>query len=1668
MGDTIIVSAKVRRSNVYRLSVYDNNSDLLVFQDVGAVNGSDVNVSMPIHPPAFNASRVYSLSFDAGLVNYPLLGVVSHDSSATPFTVVNSLTRLNLSARYDGATHELQSAAFLTTSDGVPVANRTVSFYMQPNVDFVKPDRGWTLLDSVQTDANGSASYSLALSMMGGRHGLEARFVGDQDFGSSCADTQFNVSYRPTMLRVVKASKTASTISVILQLSEPSGLPLGGKVLRFEAVNVTAGPLYAVTNDTGCAILNFSGPVQSYVDSKITVLGDDYISRYETFVRLVQNGSGMSVASNWGESGLGSFATGAESKRSIYTTAFSARPTQTLSSPPNDVTVTAYPNASACVDLPETIDSSLVLNSSAGALTFSFYINGTCKGSDSATLTRCYSDGQWWYVYNASFLWYPDVIGSYSVDVLANETDTNSTIGEGNVAVSVGRAYCNLVVYYLGAFAGDNMTLVVAFSKARTQDQTDGSGYFQTVNFAPTISWNNSAYSLDQATQAPTIHLYVNGQRTDLNDTSGTGVCSLSLNSSGLPCLNVTAAIDQNDRFRGNDISQVFNLTRVSVLDDPTVAANPQAFYMNYSMSVLNGTDITYVNSGNVVQTQVTVLNRSACNVPAFFMAGVLGTRVATNASGFLTIPPSSNYTRLRAVSASNFSNSTILNPWTDINRDRKVDMKDVGIVAKAYNTKLGNATYNWTCDVNADGKVDMADVGAVSRDFGNSVNYLPNGAYSPNLDYRGIRVDSNAGRVYMDSRGFASIPSGTTWLNLSCKADVEFFSYVFNASAATDNGGRASVTWNASLQGQYDACLYVAEVSLTSPLNLTVAVDNATSPMNASLRTANYYYVFKRPVDVSLSWDSQQQSTVSSDVADTYVLQNDNSIHGGETTILVYAQQGYQEDIGFVRFDLSALPVGAIILSARLNVYTCYGGCGTGANFTAYRVLGPWNEQTLNWFNMPDLNPNPSCATCFPQQEHIWFSFDVTGDVHYWSSNPSLNYGLALRADPANPAIRWLCSRRWSPGSCSPSLQICYLTGSQDVSINAYDEALQCPTQVNVSFSVNGTVNGSGTTNQSGVWDRGTWHPFTGGVYNLGAVSTATQECASGSTSCVFRLGLPTSMVSLDNNSSVSKGWIVSNFSLCSSSLFNVGGKTVNFCVNGTYGNGTVYAGCSGSNTTLSNGRVSFNWYAGDIGAFSVHAFFGGDADYLSCDGYALVNVSTLPLSVLFTVCPDEFVPGAPVTLNATIMDPLTNTVFSHNVYVKFTDFASDGSKTTLACISSSESILYTLPNGYPNDNRSHAYSAVIVNCTDPGVASTVSNLASSPVQLTVGCNTTLSLNVWNTSSPSQYLVGGSLKEGSQGVLGRQITLNINDTKLAAITGVGGSFGVTRDFPAVNNAPTTYTITASFNGEDPLSASATATAPDGTSYAACTTTQFSLKPSSNSTVLAVTPQSTQATMLAKTPEEIQQEAKDKGVLSIRSEFSWWYPWFKTVGEVTLNLLSGTVVFRSELVPLAFSQTTTVKSGADSLIQELRTSFRKVGVEAVVSYIVAIVSAKLVAWVFGSSSLVGLLVAIVTYAAVTLAATYVLNSVFGRDGLLVGVIAFFMSLSIDLVIGWAHGETGFLYSFVRGIYVGASTGSITSMWHSWWGSSMNFFNIISTAAFYLVDLGLGAGLASSL
>jgi hypothetical protein len=55
----------------------------------------------------------------------------------------------------------------------------------------------------------------------------------------------------------------------------------------------------------------------------------------------------------------------------------------------------------------------------------------------------------------------------------------------------------------------------------------------------------------------------------------------------------------------------------------------------------------------------------------------------------------------------------------TDLDGDGKVNIVDVTIVARAFGSKLGDATYNVQADLDQNGVVSIIDVSKVAKDFG-------------------------------------------------------------------------------------------------------------------------------------------------------------------------------------------------------------------------------------------------------------------------------------------------------------------------------------------------------------------------------------------------------------------------------------------------------------------------------------------------------------------------------------------------------------------------------------------------------------------------------------------------------------------------------------------------------------------------------------------------------------------------------------------------------------------------------------------------------------------------------------------------------------------------------------------------------------------------------------
>jgi outer membrane protein assembly factor BamB len=55
----------------------------------------------------------------------------------------------------------------------------------------------------------------------------------------------------------------------------------------------------------------------------------------------------------------------------------------------------------------------------------------------------------------------------------------------------------------------------------------------------------------------------------------------------------------------------------------------------------------------------------------------------------------------------------------TDLNRDGKVNIVDISIVARAFGSREGDPNWNVIADLNKDGIVNILDIAAVAKDYG-------------------------------------------------------------------------------------------------------------------------------------------------------------------------------------------------------------------------------------------------------------------------------------------------------------------------------------------------------------------------------------------------------------------------------------------------------------------------------------------------------------------------------------------------------------------------------------------------------------------------------------------------------------------------------------------------------------------------------------------------------------------------------------------------------------------------------------------------------------------------------------------------------------------------------------------------------------------------------------
>ncbi|MGC8780437.1 MAG: DNRLRE domain-containing protein [Anaerolineae bacterium] len=137
---------------------------------------------------------------------------------------------------------------------------------------------------------------------------------------------------------------------------------------------------------------------------------------------------------------------------------------------------------------------------------------------------------------------------------------------------------------------------------------------------------------------------------------------------------------------------------------------------------------------------------------------------------------------------------------------------------------------------------------------------------------------------------------------------------------------------------------------------------------------------------------------------ADTYVNQaSPNSNYGSAAILSVSRSEFLEESFALVRFDLSSIPVGSTINSARFEAYLRAADFGN-VDLTAHRVTESWAGGVVTWNSRPAYSAFVYATRSVGTSTGFYYAWDITTLVHRWINQAGSypNYGLAL-VGPAN-----------------------------------------------------------------------------------------------------------------------------------------------------------------------------------------------------------------------------------------------------------------------------------------------------------------------------------------------------------------------------------------------------------------------------------------------------------------------------------------------------------------------------------------------------------------------------------------------------------------------------------------------------------------------------------------
>lgn len=219
--------------------------------------------------------------------------------------------------------------------------------------------------------------------------------------------------------------------------------------------------------------------------------------------------------------------------------------------------------------------------------------------------------------------------------------------------------------------------------------------------------------------------------------------------------------------------------------------------------------------------------------------------------------------------------------------------------------------------------------------------------------------------------------------------------------------------------------------------------------------------YVFTFALCTFLSWFGTAQILVTLPIEfDSPIVYHDNYNHadlnyGNKPFLAAFeipgAQGGVNTNRALLYFDLSQIPVGSTIMSAKLNLYAYTEFTVAPVNDGHYgnnpaklnRITSQWSENQVTWNTQPTISTlhekllNQSTA---PDQDYL--DIDVKTLVQDMTDNPNNSFGfeLSLINEVVTTNLSF-CSGEYPNSAKRPTLEIEYrlATGLDEITLAAY-----------------------------------------------------------------------------------------------------------------------------------------------------------------------------------------------------------------------------------------------------------------------------------------------------------------------------------------------------------------------------------------------------------------------------------------------------------------------------------------------------------------------------------------------------------------------------------------------------------------------------------------------------